>query len=593
VKNSILAFLLLLSLASTAFPQAQPQPFRAYSAGGTVPSSCTAPALFYKTSTTQGLYQCVAGVYIQLANGGAGGAVSGTGVDKRLAVWNGSGSLTSNAGLTYDYSTNELALGNGGSFTLSGAGAGLKMSGSVSGTLAHFVPGTITTYALTWPSAQGAANTFLKNNGSGTLSFAQTTLTTDVTGTLPVANGGTGVASATAYALLAGGTTSTGAFQSLAGLGTAGQVLTSNGAGALPTFQTSSGISGLTTGTIPKAASATSLNDSLFSQSGSNIIEQKSSTTAQTLRVYRTTTGTHFTFLGDTSSIPGSGPSGMGAGTYGGDTFKINVWNSTNGTVKEWAFDQDANFASTSGGQLGDSNYAFSALYLGSTSVIYWGSNHPYLTRLLPSATASPELGFQIGSIPVGQTDQTNAFGIRQADAPPSTSNNLAVGPFTFSAGKGQGTAIPTRIHFRAGAANQLSSGTTPHTNVERLILNGQKNLTDNTATTLVVFTLAAGTGSGGSMDYLVEASDGTDIQSESGHVVFSFVNKGGTYTTGISSHDTQNTPSSGTLAVTWDITTGSSLVNVRVNANSSLTPTLLRITYTCQNLGQQDVSIQ
>lgn len=62
-----------------------------------------------------------------------------------------------------------------------------------------------------------------------------------VTGTLPVANGGTGAASQTAYAVLCGGTTSTGAYQSIASVGTAGQVLKSNGAGALPSFQASSG----------------------------------------------------------------------------------------------------------------------------------------------------------------------------------------------------------------------------------------------------------------------------------------------------------------------------------------------------------------
>jgi len=55
----------------------------------------------------------------------------------------------------------------------------------------------------------------------------------------PVANGGTGAASATAYAVQCGGTTSTGAHQSIASLGTAGQVLTSNGVGALPSFQSS------------------------------------------------------------------------------------------------------------------------------------------------------------------------------------------------------------------------------------------------------------------------------------------------------------------------------------------------------------------
>lgn len=55
-----------------------------------------------------------------------------------------------------------------------------------------------------------------------------------------VAKGGTGVNTTTAYGVLAGGTTATGAFQNC-GAGTAGQVLTSNGAGALPSFQPAGG----------------------------------------------------------------------------------------------------------------------------------------------------------------------------------------------------------------------------------------------------------------------------------------------------------------------------------------------------------------
>jgi hypothetical protein len=69
---------------------------------------------------------------------------------------------------------------------------------------------------------------------------------TDFNTSVPVALGGTGNTSATAYALLAGGTTTTGAFQSLASVGTTGQILTSNGAGALPTFQTAAGGGGFT-----------------------------------------------------------------------------------------------------------------------------------------------------------------------------------------------------------------------------------------------------------------------------------------------------------------------------------------------------------
>ena len=59
----------------------------------------------------------------------------------------------------------------------------------------------------------------------------------------PVVEGGTGDSSFTAYAVVTGGTTSTAALQSIASVGTAGQLLTSNGAGALPTFQTAAGAS--------------------------------------------------------------------------------------------------------------------------------------------------------------------------------------------------------------------------------------------------------------------------------------------------------------------------------------------------------------
>ena len=61
-------------------------------------------------------------------------------------------------------------------------------------------------------------------------------------GTLGVANGGTGLTTTTAYSVVFSGTTATGNFQAAAGPGTATHVLTSNGAGALPTFQAASGI---------------------------------------------------------------------------------------------------------------------------------------------------------------------------------------------------------------------------------------------------------------------------------------------------------------------------------------------------------------
>jgi hypothetical protein len=70
---------------------------------------------------------------------------------------------------------------------------------------------------------------------------------TNTSNPVTVPQGGTGDSSLTAYAVVCGGTTSTGALQSVSGVGTSGQVLTSNGASALPTWQAAPAGGGITT----------------------------------------------------------------------------------------------------------------------------------------------------------------------------------------------------------------------------------------------------------------------------------------------------------------------------------------------------------
>jgi hypothetical protein len=82
------------------------------------------------------------------------------------------------------------------------------------------------------------------------------------TGTLTVSHGGTGRTSDTAYAVICGGTTTTDAQQSIAGVGSAGEVLTSNGAGALPTFQAASSASTIV---VVKASADTATTDAALS----------------------------------------------------------------------------------------------------------------------------------------------------------------------------------------------------------------------------------------------------------------------------------------------------------------------------------------
>lgn len=106
-------------------------------------------------------------------------------------------------------------------------------------------------------------------NSSGLLD-ASTGLVNSIT----VSNGGTGRTTQTAYAVICGGATTTAAQQSIASVGTAGQILTSNGAGALPTFQAppSAGVTSLAAGTgISVSASTGAVTVSALSYSFNSV----------------------------------------------------------------------------------------------------------------------------------------------------------------------------------------------------------------------------------------------------------------------------------------------------------------------------------
>jgi hypothetical protein len=81
----------------------------------------------------------------------------------------------------------------------------------------------------------GDANTVLRTDGD-TPEWGKVQLDGDVENTLPVGNGGTGVATLDAYRLLAGGTAVDNPIQQVSGVGTLGQHLASQGSGALPVW---------------------------------------------------------------------------------------------------------------------------------------------------------------------------------------------------------------------------------------------------------------------------------------------------------------------------------------------------------------------
>lgn len=135
-----------------------------------------------------------------------------------------------------DYIT-VLHLRDGNRYEILGMGGGGGTSGAVPLPVARGDIITAQTATPTWAVLPKGTQFQVLTGGVNEPTWGAVTLNqaTAVTGTLPVANGGTGIATTTAYGVICGGTAATNPFQN-AGAGAAGQVLVSNGAAALPSW---------------------------------------------------------------------------------------------------------------------------------------------------------------------------------------------------------------------------------------------------------------------------------------------------------------------------------------------------------------------
>jgi len=197
-----------------------------------------------------------------------------------------------------------LTASNGGIFYSTGS-AGAILAGTATANQV-LLSGASTTPA--WSTATYPAtvsnNQALYANGSNTITA----------GTLPVAAGGTGNTTFTSYSVICAGTTATGIFQNVSGVGSAGQVLTSQGASALPVWSnpTNGVIVNQTSSSVTMAAGS-----QYYINDGSNLVTLTLPTTAA---------------QGDTYIIVGGSSGGWKVAQNASQQINFNSKSTTSGT---------------------------------------------------------------------------------------------------------------------------------------------------------------------------------------------------------------------------------------------------------------------
>lgn len=155
--------------------------------------------------------------------------------------------------------------------------------------------------------------------------------------------------------------------------------------------------------------------------------------------------------------------------------------------------------------------------------------------------------------------------------------------------GSGIGTAnyerLATKHNGSAGIVVDSQNGGTGIARQYKIARSGSdcfmtavtpKALVQSTSAAVANVTVASGKIVGGIIHYTIHCNNGTDFQSRSGAANFNAVNKGGTVTASITPLTEDVAVSAGTLTVTWTAVANGNSVDLKANATSSLTPTVL-----------------
>lgn len=459
----------------------------------------------------------------------------------------------------------------------------------------------------------GTTTTVLHGNAAGAPTFGAVSLTADVSGTLPVANGGTGLTAGTSGGILA--FTASGTLASSAAL-TAKSPVIGGGAGVVPATATAPTttnavadvifMSSATTQTALELQTPASFTGiPVFATSLSSGVQQfainhgaatfsgtkcmfvgplcgTAATTASGVTafgynaVHALTTGT-----GAAANIVAIGTDAMkGATTAANDCTAVGFSTLSSATLSGNA--NTAVGANAGAGVTSGASNTHIGRYAGNgtstaSSQCFIGYNCGYgnnigsstwigVNHTGPTATGTIVIG--AGGSTVGISGSTNEFivqgptnwygatGAISTSAAAYTINGCggsgtdnAGAAVKMAGGKSTGTAAGGNTGFQT--AFSAATGSTANTLVDRHVIVAQgKALTDASAVSLFEVALPTLQMCGGKIVATIRCTDGTDMQSFTQEIQFAAVNKGGSYTTAITVDPTDLISAVGTKAV-------------------------------------------
>lgn len=278
----------------------------------------------------------------------------------------------------------------------------------------------------------------------------------------------------------------------------------------------------------------------------------------------QTAVGPTASTLGSSSNSTALGSSALASGTYGAIAIGAN------------------NTATQSGAMaLG---YSADATHLYSIAFGYNATTTAANQLMVGNSDASFGGSSGITDICFGNGDAATSAASPTIRATSGSGSNNAGGSLTLAGGKGTGTAAGGT--YKSQTSVKGSSGTTLQSLTDRHTVPAKYvDITDGAATTFGNLALTtSGTIAGGIIVYTVEANDGTDYQSLTGTAPYSVVNKAGTLTYVLGTDVQSSACSTGTLAGTLGLSASGTTLRFQMNAVSSLTETVLRISFQVLN---------